>query len=216
VADANSRNPKIPSDVSFAESRVRAETIAAENVLHDMGVISTFSSDSQAMGRIPHRSAFAQDAAPVLAADEAIFLRKSSEETQTMTTRMGLKLAELANHVLHDPLLTDWADRIKRHQTPGTFPVGLALVFACLQLPEDQAFATHQYGIASMMLNAALRLMKLNDGDGQAILFEVNSNAEEHYRRISGAMPPEMAVFVPLADILAAIHVRSHTRMFMN
>jgi urease accessory protein len=216
VADANSRNPKIPSDVSFAESRVRAETIAAENVLHDMGVISTFSSDSQAMGRIPHRSAFAQDAAPVLAADEAIFLRKSSEETQTMTTRMGLKLAELANHVLHDPLLTDWADRIKRHQTPGTFPVGLALVFASLQLPEDQAFAIHQYGIASMMLNAALRLMKLNYRDGQAILFEVNSNAEEHYRRISGAMPPEMAVFVPLADILAAIHVRSHTRMFMN
>jgi urease accessory protein len=216
VADANSRNPKIPSDVSFAESRVRAETIAAENVLHDMGVISTFSSDSQAMGRIPHRSAFAQDAAPVLAADEAIFLRKSSEETQTMTTRMGLKLAELANHVLHDPLLTDWADRIKRHQTPGTFPVGLALVFASLQLPEDQAFAIHQYGIASMMLNAALRLMKLNYRDGQAILFEVNSNAEEHYRRISGAMPPEMAVFAPLADILAAIHVRSHTRMFMN
>jgi urease subunit alpha len=45
-------NPKIPSDVSFAESRVRAETIAAENVLHDMGAISMFSSDSQAMGRI--------------------------------------------------------------------------------------------------------------------------------------------------------------------
>jgi urease subunit alpha len=45
-------NPKIPSDVSFAESRVRAETIAAENVLHDLGVISMFSSDSQAMGRV--------------------------------------------------------------------------------------------------------------------------------------------------------------------
>ena len=45
-------NPKVPSDVAFAESRVRAETIAAENVLHDMGVISMFSSDSQAMGRV--------------------------------------------------------------------------------------------------------------------------------------------------------------------
>ena len=45
-------NPKIPSDVSFAESRVRVETISAENVLHDMGVISMISSDSQAMGRI--------------------------------------------------------------------------------------------------------------------------------------------------------------------
>ncbi|MGI5241042.1 urease subunit alpha [Dactylosporangium sp. CA-139066] len=45
-------SPKIPSDVSFAESRVRAETIAAENVLHDLGVISMITSDSQAMGRV--------------------------------------------------------------------------------------------------------------------------------------------------------------------
>jgi urease subunit alpha len=44
-------NPRVPSDVMFTESRVRAETIAAENVLHDLGAISMFSSDSQAMGR---------------------------------------------------------------------------------------------------------------------------------------------------------------------
>lgn len=45
-------NPSIPEDVAFAESRIRAETIAAEDVLHDMGVLSMYSSDSQAMGRI--------------------------------------------------------------------------------------------------------------------------------------------------------------------
>ncbi|MBK3403660.1 urease subunit alpha [Methylorubrum populi] len=45
-------SPKIPTDVAFAESRVRAETIAAENVLHDLGAISILSSDSQAMGRV--------------------------------------------------------------------------------------------------------------------------------------------------------------------
>jgi urease subunit alpha len=42
----------IPEDVAFADSRVRVETIAAETVLHDLGVISMFSSDSQAMGRV--------------------------------------------------------------------------------------------------------------------------------------------------------------------
>ena len=45
-------NPQIPSDVAFAESRVRPETQAAENVLHDMGVLSMVTSDSQAMGRV--------------------------------------------------------------------------------------------------------------------------------------------------------------------
>lgn len=43
---------RIPEDVAFAESRIRAETIAAEDVLHDLGAVSIISSDSQAMGRV--------------------------------------------------------------------------------------------------------------------------------------------------------------------
>ncbi|MET0236030.1 MAG: urease subunit alpha [Kibdelosporangium sp.] len=45
-------NPSVPEDLAFAESRIRPTTIAAEDVLHDMGAISMISSDSQAMGRI--------------------------------------------------------------------------------------------------------------------------------------------------------------------
>ena len=45
-------NPSVPEDVSFAESRIRGETIAAEDVLHDIGALSMMSSDSQAMGRV--------------------------------------------------------------------------------------------------------------------------------------------------------------------
>src|SRR5208337_3721410 len=43
---------KLPEDVAFAESRIRGETIAAEDILHDLGAISMMSSDSQAMGRV--------------------------------------------------------------------------------------------------------------------------------------------------------------------
>jgi len=45
-------DPRIPEDVAFAESRIRRETIAAEDILHDIGAMSMMSSDSQAMGRI--------------------------------------------------------------------------------------------------------------------------------------------------------------------
>ncbi len=45
-------DPRIPEDVAFAESRIRKETIAAEDILHDLGAISMMSSDSQAMGRV--------------------------------------------------------------------------------------------------------------------------------------------------------------------
>lgn len=45
-------NPSVPEDVAFAESRIRAETIAAEDIFHDKGILSMYSSDSQAMGRV--------------------------------------------------------------------------------------------------------------------------------------------------------------------
>ncbi len=45
-------SPAIPEDIAFAESRIRKETIAAEDILHDMGAFSIISSDSQAMGRV--------------------------------------------------------------------------------------------------------------------------------------------------------------------
>ena len=45
-------NPRVPEDLAFAESRIRATTIAAEDVLHDLGAMSITSSDAQAMGRI--------------------------------------------------------------------------------------------------------------------------------------------------------------------
>ena len=45
-------DPRIPEDVAFAESRIRAETIAAEDILHDLGAFSMIASDSQAMGRV--------------------------------------------------------------------------------------------------------------------------------------------------------------------
>ena len=61
-------DPRIPEDVAFAESRIRRETIAAEDILHDLGAFSMMSSDSQAMGRVgevdhPHLADRRQDEA---------------------------------------------------------------------------------------------------------------------------------------------------------
>jgi len=200
------------------------ESAIQEGVVGDLGTLRQYvltavhqAARSDAIALLEaHRAACAGSLERILCADQAVFLRKLNEEMRTMTTRMGLKLAEVADHTLHEPLLGDWVRRIRQHETPGTFPVCLALVFAVLRLKEDQAFATHQYGIASMMLSAALRLMRVDYRDGQAILFEVNSTAEEQYAGVSGSALRDMSVFAPSADIVAAIHVKSHVRMFMN
>lgn len=149
-------------------------------------------------------------------ADRAVLGRKLNEEMRTMTVRMGRKLAETADRVIGPSAAVDWLGRIRAGTTPGCLPVGQALVFSDLGLPERDAFAVHQYGVASMMVNAALRLMRIHYLDAQAILFRVNALAEAAYDRVSGLALDDMAAFAPEFDVLASLHVRAHVRMFMN
>jgi urease accessory protein len=200
------------------------EAAIAQRVVHDVASLRDFvetalhqSARADGIALIEaHRAAGAVDVERAITADRAVFERKLNEEMRTMTLRMGRKLAEMAMHVAPSPLVGEWLGRIERRQTPGTFPIGLALVFAARGLAESDAFAAHQYGVATMMVSAALRLMKLSYLDAQKLLFEVNADAEAMYRRAAAATLDDMAAFAPVADILAAIHVRSHVRMFMN
>jgi urease accessory protein len=163
-----------------------------------------------------HRGVHAGDCDRILAADRAVFHRKMNEEMRTMTVRMGRKLAEMTVHVLSAPTVSDWLALIQSGKTPGTYPVGQALVFAALGLSEQDAFAVHHYGVATMMLSAALRLMKINYLDTQAILFEINAAAESAYEQVRRAELDDMFTFAPVTDVLAAVHVKSRIRMFMN
>jgi urease accessory protein len=165
---------------------------------------------------VAHRAARTQDLTGVQRADTTLFNRKMNEEMRNMTVRMGKKLSEMSNHLVHTPLLMEWLGHVERKDTPGTFPVGLGLLFAELGLPEYDAFAVQQYGTASMILSASLRLMKIHHFDAQTILFEVNASTETEYERVSGATLDEMATFSPSLDIMAAAHVKAHIRMFMN
>jgi urease accessory protein len=162
------------------------------------------------------RAARAGDDAGVDAADRASFNRKLNEELRTMAVRMGRKLAELADRVLGPSPVSGWLGRIREGATPGCFPIGQALVFAAEGLSEEDAFAVHQYGLASMMVAASLRLMKLHYLDAQRVLYEVNAGAEADYRRVAGLGLDDMATFAPAYDLVAAAHLRATIRMFMN
>jgi len=200
------------------------ESAIQHRLVHDMETLRQFvmtatrqSASADAIALLAaHRAGRADDIAGVLRADTALFNRKLNEEMRTMTVRMGKKLGEISNHLVHAPLLADWLRHVERKETPGTYPVGLGLLFVELGLPESDAFAVHQYGTASMILSASLRLMKIHHFDAQTILLEVNTSAEAEYARVSGAALDEMATFSPSLDIMAAAHVKAHIRMFMN
>ena len=162
------------------------------------------------------RAARGEEFEGILRADRAVYNRKLNEEMRTMTVRMGRKLAEMSERVLGPGPVSTWLGAIQAGEAPGCYPVGQALVFAALGLSEEDAFVVHQYGLASMMVAASLRLMRVHYLDAQAILYQVNGRAEESYGQIAGASLDDMAAFAPVMDILASAHVRATVRMFMN
>jgi urease accessory protein len=163
-----------------------------------------------------HRAARASDMDQIRHADHAVFERKLGEEMRTMTVRMGRKLAEVAETTVRAPMLSRWLGHVRDSATPGTYPVGLGILMAELGSPEEDAVAIHQYGIAMTTLSAALRLMRLDHRQAQAILYNVNADADGDYADIRDAVLDDMASFAPMADILGAIHVKSTVRMFMS
>jgi urease accessory protein len=163
-----------------------------------------------------HRAACSADLAQVTLADHAVLDRKLGEEMRTMTVRMGRKLAEVAEATVRAPMLSRWLGQVRDGLTPGTYPAALGVLLAELGSPEEDAFAIHQYGVAMTTLGAALRLMRLDHRDAQAILYIASGDAEGDYADVCRATLDDMATFAPMADILGAIHVKARVRMFMS
>jgi urease accessory protein len=163
-----------------------------------------------------HRAAAAGDLDEAARIDAQVYARKLSGETRTMSVRMGKKFAEMGAEVIGAPLLAAWLERIAAGATPGCYPVSLAVNFAAQNLPARDAFVVHQYGVASMILSAALRLMKISHVDTQRILYRLDAGADAAYEAASATRLADMAGFAPLAEILAAVHVKAHVRLFMN
>ncbi|MBR1126395.1 urease accessory protein UreF [Bradyrhizobium lablabi] len=163
-----------------------------------------------------HRAATTSDIDTLARIDALVYARKLSEETRTMSVRMGKKFTEMGVEVVGGPLLCRWRECIETSVTPGCYPVALAISFAVQSLPASQAFVVHQYGVATTILGAALRLMKISHIETQKILYELTGQTGGMYEAAATARLSDMAGFAPLTEILAAVHTRAHVRLFMS
>ena len=163
-----------------------------------------------------HRAIRAGDYDDVLIADHELWNRRVGEEQQLMLSRMGKKFAELSLKIGEFPILERWLDDIKMNKTPGCFPVGQAIALAQMGADECQAFVVHQYGVASMVLSAAVRLMRIDHLDTQRILFAVQQRVQGDYLEVQERDLDEMSGFAPVFDVLVAHHTKAHVRLFMN
>lgn len=163
-----------------------------------------------------HRAALAGDHGAIVEIDRELYCRRVGEEQQMMLTRVGKKFAELVLKIMPSPDLSRWLDDIKADATPGCLPVGQALALAHMGVDEIEAFVMHQYAIASMILSAALRLMRIDHLDTQRILFTAQGRVADDYQAVRDLALDEMASFAPVFDVLVAHHTTTHVRLFMN
>src|SRR5574344_1488133 len=100
-------------------------------------------------------------------------LCKMNTEARQMLCRMGKKLAELSTHLIDDVMIAQWLRDIEASHAFGTYPVAQGILFAACGLDEEDLFSSHQYGVAVMILNAALRCVRVSHYQTQHILFRL-------------------------------------------
>lgn len=142
--------------------------------------------------------------------------KRVGKEQQLMSTRMGNKLATLFLKMTSSSLLSTFLQQSKIHNAANSHPIIHGMVFHELALTKAQAFAAYQYGTASMMLSAAVRLMRVDHYQTQRILFEVNQSVDEYFEQINHCSIADCHSFAPILDCLISHHVNAHVRMFMN
>jgi urease accessory protein len=163
-----------------------------------------------------HNAATTDNFDTLVQIDKVVFARKLSEETRTMTVRMGKKFTEIGLQIVDLPLLRRWYEYIEAGATPGCYPVSLAINFAGQSLSAREAFVVHQYGVAAMILSASLRLMRISHMETQRILYDLNARVDADYQIAAKARLTDMAGYAPLTEILAAVHTKAHVRLFMS
>jgi urease accessory protein len=200
------------------------ETAIAEKVVTDADSLRAYTRTAleqamrgDAVGLIwAHRAAQADDIAELRHVDAEVYARKLSSETRTMSVRMGKKLNELGTAIVAAPLLRRWREEIANGATPGCYPVALGINFAVQGLSAPDAFAVHQYGVAAMILGAALRLMRIDHIETQQMLYALNAETDADYEAAAATPLADMAGFAPMTEILAAAHVKATVRLFMS
>ena len=163
-----------------------------------------------------HRATRNGDYHSIIRCDKALNARKANTEQRLMSQRMGRKLAELIAEITDNDLLRRFCTDIASAHTAGTYAVVQGVAFAICEIGERELFSAVCYGAASMVLNAALRTMRITHRQTQRIIFTLADEIEMIYDEVAGLDICQMHAFYPQIDILAAIHEKGTKRLFMN
>jgi urease accessory protein len=201
------------------------ESAVNEKIVYDADTLSQYVNSAVMQAALcdgvasilSHRFAIKGDYKALVDTDIKLLQLKMNDETRMMTRRMGKKIAEIAAEMFgNSRILRKWLLDISADTIPGTYPVAQGIVYAIAGINEQALFASQQYGVANMILSAALRCMKVSHYDTQKILYRLSSETKKLYDKASNMSLNDIYSFAPEIDILASIHEKGAMRMFMN
>lgn len=149
-------------------------------------------------------------------ADHRVLAFKTAEESRAMTTKMGKRLAELLHSIAPNSLTKRLHERIAKGEIAGCYPTLQAASGVVLETGEKAVFAAHLYGVASAILSAALRLMRLSHFESQRILYSVGPLCQSLYDHYSEMTLSQMSSFSPTLELCTSLHERGKNRLFMS
>ena len=200
------------------------ETASCEHIVHDAPTLAAYvrsatlqSIYSDGIASLhAFRAADRGDYDDILRADTEVILCKMNDEARQMVLRMGKKLAELAIHIAPSEIVKRLLDDINSGTTPGTYPIVQAVVMHAAGISESDMFTSQAFGVANMILGAALRCVRVSHYETQKILYDLAPILESDYEAIRHLDYDDMRAFVPGIDIMASMHEKGQMRMFMN
>lgn len=163
-----------------------------------------------------YRASKSNDLAEIVRIDNKLLQCKMNDEARQMLQRMGKKLAELQIRLFENPLAGEWLDEIKGEKSPGCYPVAQGIAFASAGIEEQDMFCSHSFGVANMIVGAALRCVRVSHYDTQEILYRFSDRYAGLYEQARHMDLCDMNAFAPENDILASLHEKGSMRMFMN
>ena len=181
------------------------ETAAFEGIVYDAQTLEQYTrtalrqtiySDAIA-ALIAFRAAAGGNYKTILEADRQIILCKMNAEARLMLIRMGKKMAEICTQITDSPWMSRWLEDIRAERTPGTYPVAQAIYFQQNGSTEKDLFVAIEYGAINMILNAALRCVKVSHYETQAILYRLCTEAAENYKIVRELNFEDMQAFAP-------------------
>ena len=201
------------------------ETASYEGLVHDAATLEQYTRSAARQAAFSdgvaalaaYRATQAGDYDAIRRAAAALLRFKMNDEARLMLCRMGKKLAELGVHLWgDDTLMGRWLADIRSGATPGCYPVAQGIAFATAGIGERELYASHQYGVACMVVSAALRCVRVSHYDTQTILYRLAADTDTLYEQARTMSLDSMHAFVPEMDILASLHEKGKMRMFMN